>query len=98
MLVQALQAKLAIERFDEGIVRGLPGTAEIQLHLVEVRSPVQRLRHELQTIVHPERFWLSPLSRDVLQDLDHVFSPEAFRGAQRQALTATCSISGSVRD
>ena len=44
VLVQALLTEASVERLNEGVVRGLPGPAEVQLHPVQAGPLVQPLR------------------------------------------------------
>lgn len=55
VLVQALLPDKAIERLDKRIAGRLSGPAEVERHLIEVRSPVERLRDELGTVVYADR-------------------------------------------
>lgn len=41
MLMQAFLTQSTIERFDQRIVGRLPATAEVQLHTVKVRPPIE---------------------------------------------------------
>src|SRR4029079_11131491 len=47
MRVQALRAQSAVERLDEGIVRRLAGSREVEHDLVLIGPQIQVARHEL---------------------------------------------------
>lgn len=52
VLVQALVAKSAIERLDEGVVHRFPRAAELERHAMLMRPDIERLAPELRAVVH----------------------------------------------
>jgi hypothetical protein len=53
-LVQAFKANPSIDAFDEGIVRGFAGSAEVQDDTVRIGPQVGFPRGELAAVVHPD--------------------------------------------
>jgi hypothetical protein len=54
MRVQAFVAQPAVEGLYERVVRGLPGTAEVQGHPVDICPVIKRPGDELRPVVHPD--------------------------------------------
>lgn len=57
VLVQARVAQPAVERFDERVVDGFPGTTELELHAVLMRPGIERLAAELGPVVDGDALW-----------------------------------------
>ena len=72
MRVQAFRPKLAIERFDEGVVGGLARTGEIQSDAAVVGPQVEITRNELGALIDPDRLREPELPADVFKDLDNI--------------------------
>src|SRR5579864_5170548 len=53
--VQTLSAELAVQAFDEGIVRRLTGSAEVERHVVHEGPEVELSADELRPVVEPNR-------------------------------------------
>jgi hypothetical protein len=72
VLVQALLAKTAVERFDEGIVRGLARPGEIQDHPMGIGPEVYLLGDELRAIIHPDPLRHPILGHCQVEGRDHI--------------------------
>ena len=55
VLVQALFTKTPVEGLDKRVVRQFAWATEVELYLMEVGLPVQRLRHKLRAVVDTDR-------------------------------------------
>jgi hypothetical protein len=88
MLVQALDTKPAVERFDHCVIRGLSWPAEVELYAVELRSWIQAPRDELWSVVDSNRLWLAALPSHPLQDAHDIVSSQSLTNLDGQALTA----------
>ena len=51
-------AQPAVERLDEGVIRGFSGAGEVELDLVEVGPLIEETPGELRTIVDPNALGL----------------------------------------
>lgn len=85
VLVQALLPDATVERLDKCVVCRLSGTAEVEHHLVEVRSPVERLRDGLGAVVHADR--RPPTLLDRVEHSHHVVTCQPLADADGQTLT-----------
>lgn len=88
MLVETLLAELAVERLNEGVVRGFPKPAEVELHFIEVGPPVERFRDELRTVVEADRFWRGASLDNLFQGFHHVVAGQPLTNPNGQTLTA----------
>lgn len=77
VLVQALLAKSAIERFHDAVVCGLPGTDKIQ-----------HSGRELSAIVHAEALGYPSLLEQAVEHRHHIFAGQIQPYLQGQVLTA----------
>ncbi len=69
VLVEALVAELAVERFDEGIFStGLPGSDEMELDAVLVRPRIEHAAREFGSVVDDELFREWPRRGDPIED------------------------------
>ncbi len=75
MLVQALGAKLAVERLDIRIVGRLPGSGEVQEHFTLIGPQLER--DELAAIVHSNHLGIANLAADPFEGLHDIFTPLA---------------------
>ena len=88
VFVQALLPEAAVERLDEGVVRGLARPAEVQFYTVQVSPLVQSLRSELRVIVYPDGPGQPVLLHQPLQHLHDLLSADAGRNLYGQTLTS----------
>ena len=77
VLVQAFLPKTAIERFDKGIIRGLPRPGEVQDYAMGVSPQVNFLGDKLRAIVHPDAFWHPILGHRQVESRGHIIAPVA---------------------
>lgn len=55
--VQALRAEFPVERFDERIVRRLPGSGEVERHVVLICPQIEIAGDELQASIDANGIW-----------------------------------------
>ena len=72
MRVQALCPELAVERFNERVVRRFARPGEVEHNALLVGPHVQITRDELAALVDTDRLRIANLPADTLQRLDHV--------------------------
>jgi hypothetical protein len=72
MLVQAFKADASVQAFDEGVVRGFTGPAEVQDDTVGISPQVELARGELAAIVHPDAPRCSERGDGLIERRHHV--------------------------
>ena len=77
MGVQALRPELAVERFGERVGGRLAGAAEAEDHATCVGPQVKTTGDEFTALIDPDLRRIANLATDAVQDLDHVWRPEA---------------------
>jgi hypothetical protein len=77
VLIQAFLSKPAVERFDEGIVRGLARPGEVQDDAMGIGSQVNFFGDKLRAVVHPEAFRHPILGHRQVEGRDHIIAPVA---------------------
>jgi hypothetical protein len=76
VLIQALLPKPAVERFNEGVVRGLPRPGKIQDHTVGISPQVKFFGDKLRTVVQLEPFRHPMLGHCQVENCDHILIME----------------------
>jgi len=74
MRVQALRPELAVERFNEAIVRWLAWPGKVQRHVIGIGSQVKISRDEFAAVVDSDRPRISDLAAGPFERLYYVFS------------------------
>ena len=64
--VQAFGPKSPVERFNEGVVSGLPGPGEVQDDAATVGPQIQVTGDELRALVDPDRLRKANLGADAI--------------------------------
>jgi hypothetical protein len=77
VFIQTLLPKPAVERFNEGIVRGLPRPGKIQDHPMSISPQVNFLGDKLRAVVYPDAFWHPILGHRQVESRGHVIAPVA---------------------
>ena len=86
MSVQAFGPKLAVERFDEAVIRGLAGSGEVEGDRIGIGPKIEVPRDEFAAVVDPYRPGITDPTADAFQRLDKVLAaigePCIGRGAE----------------
>lgn len=72
--VQALAAEAAVERLDEGVVGGLAGSGEVQLHPLRISPQIKVTGDEFRTLVDPDGSRIAHLGTDPFEGCNHVLA------------------------
>lgn len=75
--VQALAAQLAVKRLDEGIVRRLSGSAEVERHVIGIGPEVEIAGNELRSLDNPDDLRVADPAADPVQGRHDVLGPIA---------------------
>src|SRR5579872_500925 len=70
--VQALGSDLAIEGFDEGIVRWLARPTEVERHILHEGPKIEFLADKFGSVVDPDRLRIARTRRGALERLDDI--------------------------
>src|SRR5579863_4418913 len=70
--VQALGAELAVQAFDEGVVRGFAGPTEVECHVVQEGPEIELPADELGAVVETDRLWIANLMSGLIERGDDV--------------------------
>jgi hypothetical protein len=68
VLVEALVAELAVERFDEGIVDRFTGSDEVELDIIRVRPRIEPAAREFGSVVDDDLIRERPRRSDPIED------------------------------
>ena len=73
MGVQALGPELAVEALDEGVIRRLAGSREVQRDAAVIGPKVKVTGDELRALIDADRFGIANLLANALRGPYHVF-------------------------
>ena len=79
----AFRAEFAVQAFDEGVVRGFAGSAEVEDHIVDKGPEVELGADELGTVIETNRLRISDLVRRLLEGGDDI-TTAVFRTESRR--------------
>src|SRR5262249_36756368 len=65
--VQTLAAELAVEALDEGVVRRLARSAEVESDVMHEGPQVELLADELRSVVEPDCFWIANFGSSTIE-------------------------------
>ena len=88
--VQALVAKLAVERLDQCFVGRLARLLEVQRDIVLVGPAVEGFRDELRPVIDLNRAWCSAQQRQAADDSHDLLAFDALVDLDRQSLAREC--------
>ena len=72
MGVRALRLQLAVECFDEAVIRGLSLLGEVQGDRIGISPEIEVPRYELAAIINPDRLGIADPMADPFQRLDDI--------------------------
>ena len=70
--IQALGSELAVQGLDEGVVRRLSGSAEMQCDTAHERPEIGLLADEFRPVVEPDCLWIPKLSAHPFESIDDI--------------------------
>lgn len=87
LTVQELVTKSTVKRFDPAILPGRAGIDEERSCLIEATPVVERVRHELWSVIHSQEVRCSSFLHQFIESVHHVVGGDRTRHVDREALS-----------